>query len=653
MVSSKSSERGGIMPLNLDRIIGGLLLVSSLICILYLSIQANTDLAGARYILSLDMDELISFDGVRSLLHAPSLSSFIHGIIDGKDHRYGRLFYNILAITSYFPEKINGISGQIIATRLTVSVALLMGMLLLITTHIQSWTLRGITFMTLLVLPSTPYYLTLPKPEPFQLVFIALFLMLAKRHHYQFGYYWFFLGIAFGLKISTLFIIPIVAVMGYWLHTESFKWIPLPQLSWLNRITHTVWSWWVMLLALFNICYGILLLIQGAQANPIRLLLKNIPGLDTLIPTYCLVWGYAACPIILGICLMGIHRYLTSHGVDSRLKPVVLVKTLGVFLMGWAMAVPLIALKFPIGLMIWTKWTLLGSGHDLDDTSITLGSWPPYIIHHYLNIPSIIAILILVSSCCLLVWQYLLFKKNQSTKMPSYPSFSPLAIPIGLIGMAVLWGIIIISGIHRLSGYYLYLGLILYVIGISMLTESAIQSWTRRNLSWGMISTLITLMGSGIVAWVYLLPPTITRMVAYSKRTQSNIYNQQMAYYNGLLDSLTHLAKHKRLLVYFPPDLFMPDNPTSWTIIPYTGLFNSWEKEPDVIVMKRDFSPQHLTLPPTSAYYKALAEAKYTLHRHLSSSCKEWPCYTELSTPQSTHLILLVKQPIYDKIHPY
>lgn len=601
--------------------------------------------------LSLDLDELISFDGVRSLLHPPNLSSLIHGIIDGKDHRYGRLFYNILTLTSYFPEKINGISGQIIATRITVSVALLMGMLLLITTHIQSWTLRGITFMTLLVLPSTPYYLTLPKPEPFQLVFIALFLMLAKRHHYQFGYYWFFLGIAFGLKISTLFIIPIAALMGYCLHTESFKWIPLPQLSWFNRVTHTVWNRGGRLLALFNICYGIYLLIQGTQATPIRLLLKNIPGLDTLIPTHWLVLGYTACPIILGIGLMGLHRYLTIYGADARLKAVILIKTLGTFLMGWAVAVPFIALKFPIGLIIWTRWTLLGSGHGLDDTRITIGSWPPYIIHDYLNIPSTVAILILVSSSCLLGWQYLTFKKKQSAQSHDFSAVIPFIIPIGLIGMAWLWGFLIISSTHRLSGYYVYIGMILYVIGISMLTESALRSWTRHNLSWGMISTLITLMGSGIVAWVYLLPPTITRMVAYSKRTQSNIYYQQMAYYNGLLDSLTHLARGKRILVYSPSDLFVPDNPTSWTIISYTGLFNSWEKEPDVILMKRDFSPQHLTLPPTSANHSNLVRAKKSLHQHLSSSCEKWPCYTELTTTQS-QLILLVKQPIHDKIHP-
>jgi len=49
------------------------------------------------------MDERITFDGVRNILHPDSLRHFIWSVFDGGDHRYGRSLWNSMAIFSFVP----------------------------------------------------------------------------------------------------------------------------------------------------------------------------------------------------------------------------------------------------------------------------------------------------------------------------------------------------------------------------------------------------------------------------------------------------------------------------------------------------------------------------------------------------------------------
>lgn len=61
-----------------------LLVLSALI---YYSIAANFDLTAGRF--SLFMDERITFDGVKKILHPDGFRSFIGSVVGG-DQRYGR-----------------------------------------------------------------------------------------------------------------------------------------------------------------------------------------------------------------------------------------------------------------------------------------------------------------------------------------------------------------------------------------------------------------------------------------------------------------------------------------------------------------------------------------------------------------------------------
>lgn len=185
---------------NKDSFIG--IITIGLISMFFLSLAfyANTDLINGRY--AIFMDEQIIFDGVDKILQSSSTGELIKNIVGG-DHRYGRILYYLSAYFSAIPQNIFGESGQIVATRLLQTIILMSAYLILSLTFFNQWKMRVLSFSLLLLMPTTLYYFTMPKPEPLQALFIALFLWQAKKHDFKLGWYWIFIGLAFGAKISV------------------------------------------------------------------------------------------------------------------------------------------------------------------------------------------------------------------------------------------------------------------------------------------------------------------------------------------------------------------------------------------------------------------------------------------------------------------
>ncbi|MDD5691128.1 MAG: hypothetical protein PHC37_05480 [Candidatus Omnitrophica bacterium] len=180
---------------------------------IFFAVIANSDLSRDRHILF--MDEQLVFDGVRTILHPPGFKKFFPAIFDGGDHRYGRILWNASALFSFIPERLYGSQGQIIATRMVQFAALLSAYFILIFAFITSWPLRVFGLLSLLSLPGTVYYASMPKPEPLQLLFLALFLWQSKKRTFCFGMYWFFLGLAFGAKISVFLLIFYFTILAF------------------------------------------------------------------------------------------------------------------------------------------------------------------------------------------------------------------------------------------------------------------------------------------------------------------------------------------------------------------------------------------------------------------------------------------------------
>lgn len=206
----RSQNFGGCLAFSL--IIGGYLIFV---------IPANLDLSDGSFCLF--MDERITFNGVRNILHPQDFKSFLHAIIDGNDQRYGRSLWNSIALVSFLPERLCGEAGQIIAGRMLQFFLLISSFMMLTFTFVKTWPLRIILFATLMFMPFTDYYMCMPKPEPLQLFFLSLFLYYYKKENLIFSQYWILLGCAFGTKISILPIVFLLFITPLWVHRKRFE----------------------------------------------------------------------------------------------------------------------------------------------------------------------------------------------------------------------------------------------------------------------------------------------------------------------------------------------------------------------------------------------------------------------------------------------
>ena len=171
-----------------------------------LAISANLDAAVGRF--HLNNDELLVFDNIHRILHS-SGQTLLWAIADGDDHSYGRSLYYLAALVGYWPDRLFGDVGLIIAIRMFLAVSLLVSYLIFTFTFIRANFLRAFTLLILVSLPSSAYFTAQPKPEPLQLLFISIFLYFYFSRDRRFGFYWFFIGLAVGSKISAA---PLLAV---------------------------------------------------------------------------------------------------------------------------------------------------------------------------------------------------------------------------------------------------------------------------------------------------------------------------------------------------------------------------------------------------------------------------------------------------------
>ena len=163
---------------------------------------ANSDLIDGRF--SLHVDEQILFDGVRKILNPDSKTQFLYLLFDGSDHRYGRLFWNINAILGYLLKIFMELWDRFILVECLVPFFNHF-IHYFYNNFFQKLVFRLLTIITLLAMPYTIYYMSMPKPEPLQLFTLSLFFYFFKKTNWDLSsWYWIFLGLAIGAKISTL-----------------------------------------------------------------------------------------------------------------------------------------------------------------------------------------------------------------------------------------------------------------------------------------------------------------------------------------------------------------------------------------------------------------------------------------------------------------
>lgn len=616
----------------IDRFLGVALIVSALVVAGILSIRANLDLINGRYVLF--MDERLTFDGVKRILHPESLLMLIDQIIDGRDHRYGRILWNLSSLFSFIPELIWGDAGQIFATRMTQAIAQLAAFTILVFTFLRSWILRGLGLWTLIALPFTAYYAIMPKPEPLQILFLSVFLLLSFKHSLRFGYYWIFLGLAFGAKISVFTLIPFLILVGLIQQLNQPEWIDFPVQKDNQLGLKRSFQCGLLVLGIYQILYGI-----NSWHNSEAFASGNYFSSTLLVP------------VAFGICL--ILAPLLTHIMEQHQlfqAPLTWLRTLGIFLLGWGIAVPIIVFKLPSSITIWLGRTFLATGHGADNTTINALSWIQYAFSSWSSIPPIfLALLALVSINILLITTVFAIRGRSLRLNPlqiKWNTFAATYPGLLLFVFSAFLAVPILVLVKRLWGLYLHAGSVLLVVAVLSCCERLIRDYlTKRSNRIILLSIFLYLILQVTSTTFYLVPAMATEMKAYAQQTSSPEYLQKHTEYDYLISLFNRIAQsfRRQLVISYDPRLFIPDSNNEWRIVEFWGPFNAWNLKPDLIVMYESRSPLANPPPVGSVSYQPWLVAYESYRKHVSNenqACEASPCYSRLPSEVPGLLIL-------------
>jgi hypothetical protein len=160
-------------------------------------------------------DEYIAVKEVYSLLHPISWKHFFLAFIAGDVIYYGRLMFYIDALFAFIPFKIWGVSGMVYAIRMAHSLYLVASLLILANVFLKERLQKLLFLIGSGAIYYSIYFLMMPKPEPMQLLCLALFLLYFKRKNWYFGPHFILLGMAFGLKFNIILILPLVFLVPF------------------------------------------------------------------------------------------------------------------------------------------------------------------------------------------------------------------------------------------------------------------------------------------------------------------------------------------------------------------------------------------------------------------------------------------------------
>ena len=199
--------------------------IEILFSILFLSLAAFLNLqflegANINYSIA-GHDEYLTVREVYSIINPLSWKHFILAIIGGDILYYGRVMFYTDALFAYVPFKIWGLEGMVYAIRMTHSIWILISFLILNNLFINTkWNKFLFLFGSAGVMYSV-YYIQMPKPEPLQLLFIAMFLKGLFNNNYAFGSYYIWFGLALAIKINVLVLLPFVFLLPLLIYYRS------------------------------------------------------------------------------------------------------------------------------------------------------------------------------------------------------------------------------------------------------------------------------------------------------------------------------------------------------------------------------------------------------------------------------------------------
>ncbi len=168
-------------------------------------------------------DEYIAVREVYSILNPASFKHFALAVSAGDVMFYGRAMFYTDAMLAWLPYKLWGLSGMVYAIRMAHVFYLLAAVILLGRTFLSKPLSRTLFYAVVLTWYYTAYFVMIPKPEPLQLLVLAIFLFYAQRANWQYGKHFIWLGIAYGLKFNVLMILPVFFAAPFFTGAQKIK----------------------------------------------------------------------------------------------------------------------------------------------------------------------------------------------------------------------------------------------------------------------------------------------------------------------------------------------------------------------------------------------------------------------------------------------
>lgn len=461
------------------RLLIGIFLLIGIIFFAF-SIYANINLI---HPLETYIDEQVTFKGVDRILRADSASQFWWEISNGGDLRYGRILWYTLAAVGYIPFSIWSIEGIILTGRLISASFLISAYALLTITFISNWRLRIPCFLILLSLPFSSYFSTIPKPEPFALLSLGIFLLLAKKNSLVLNKpYWIWLGIAFGCKISFLPALVILLISAAWIN----------NLSAVNK------------------------------RHQCELLLKNIVYLYV---GFCIAMPIFITPSMIVLIMLFFIYLILRTFLNKNLSFV-----LSLFVVAAIITVPALRdlLPFNLGIRsaieeyIYATFYKINKGFNSTEIYSSL-DWLSYFIKSWTFSPSFIAQIILIIMGLLFTTMLFNVPASSGTRAIKAQLLIPLAIGLLLSANPIF------AVTNRLWGMYLLPGFVFLVIACFSYTDFANQPNEKMhsNLMIKLSRSLSTLACFTLIicSLLYWIPHTLSDFIFLGNRSSNAIFH--------------------------------------------------------------------------------------------------------------------------------
>ena len=592
---------------------------------LLLTISANIDLIDGRF--ALFMDEKITFDGVKKILHPTSTLAFFDSLLIGRDFRYGRSLWNTIAIFAVIPERIFGESGQIFAARM-LQVILIIGSYCIFAFGIlRSWYLRSVLLVVILTLPFSDYFMTMPKPEPLQLFFLAVFSYFYFKNNARFSWYWIFIGLAFGTKISTL-----PALFAFTVITVITKEATESAADFRRKF--------LIALKAFTVGLGI------------------------------------AVPVLFFPILLVVLSFFVFNWASTKYNINGLYRGCLAFLMIFIV----IVVSFPI-LKIWISSTFLNTSHGEDLSSVNSLTWLNYFIEHWLATPYFISVTLIILIISFLITNYIILLKSKKIIFDSRMT----ALAIAFAGLSL--NIAISIGSKRLWGFYLYPGMILIFVGALMLADCNAPNLLKEGKQYFLkinnyLKNLVVLLLL-FISIFYWMPQSVRQLENLSQRTKSLEFASQYSAYKTISTFLENydfvgerippvdvysqllsfdlkqiiryidrsdLDQQQRLRVAVSPLIFFPESNKKYIIKEFWGPYTSWEDPVDVLILSLENTPKGKIINKESPNFKQfqIERAGYISKVvDKEENCLSSNCYVkELVLDNGAELLVLKKRPL-------